>query len=160
MVRAAKPQANRTDLLSPAISPTMPGQPNGNPNQPNVQATGLPYGESGQLHQGQSAAPLPNSQGSQLAQAIQDAHNTPAPNQTGLTPLDAPTERPYEHVMTGASGPFGIGAPAATPPAPAAGAGENGQANDQLANLFDQIAQASGSQRMQELAAQARSHSS
>src|ERR1019366_2728336 len=157
MVRAAKPQANRTDLLSPAISPTMPGQPNGNPNQPNVQATGLPYGESGQLHQGQSAAPLPNSQGSQLAQAIQDAHNTPAPNQTGLTPLDAPTERPYEHVMTGASGPYGVGTPAAAPQAP--GGGENGQVNSQLANLFDQIAQVSGSSRMQELAQQARSNS-
>jgi hypothetical protein len=158
MVRAAKPQANRTDLLAPTPSPQMPGQPNGRPNQPVTVPTGLPYGQAGQMAQGESAAPLPNSQGSQLAQALQDAkQSTPSPEQTGLTPLDAPSERPYEHVMTGASGPFGIGAPAAGPP-PAAGSGENGQMNGQLANLFDMIAQVSGSTRMQQLAQQARSN--
>jgi hypothetical protein len=158
VVRAAKPQANRTDLLTPAIHPTMPGQPNGNPAQPDVQPTGLPYGQSQQLNQAQQAAPVPNTQGSQLAQAIQDAKNTPSPQgQTGLTPLDAPTERPYEHVMTGASGPFGVGQQAAAP-TPPAGQGENGQANSQMAQLFDQIAQISGSSRMQQLAQQARSN--
>lgn len=153
MVRAAKPQANRTDLLAPTPKPDYAGQPNGRPEQPDVVPTGLPYGQAGAMRQGEQAAPLPNTQGSQLAEAIQGAKQMPAPTQSGLTPLDASTERPWEHVMTGASGPYGIGQPAAQPQA---GQGENPQMNSQIADLLDQIGAISGSSRMQALAQQAR----
>ena len=154
MVRAAAPQANRSDLLVPAVHPQIPGQANGRPNQPDVQPTGLPYGQSQALNQSQAAAPVPNTQGSQLAQAIQDARGMAPPGGTGLTELGAPTERPYEHIMTGASGPGGIGQPVAPQVPPTQG--ENSQVNSQLADLFDAIAQASGSNRMKNLAQQAR----
>ena len=155
MVRAAAPQANRSDLLVPAVHPQIPGQANGRPNQPDVQPTGLPYGQSQALNQSQAAAPVPNTQGSQLAQALEGARQMAPPGGTGLTELGAPTERPYEHIMTGASGPGGIGQPVAPQVPPTQG--ENSQVNSQLADLFDAIAQASGSNRMKNLAQQARS---
>jgi hypothetical protein len=157
MVRAATPgpQANRSDLLVPAVHPQIPGAPNGRPNQPDVQPTGLPYGQSQALNQSQAAAPVPNTQGSQLAQALEGARQMAPPGGTGLTELGAPTERPYEHIMTGASGPGGIGQPVAPQVPPTQG--ENSQVNSQLADLFDAISQASGSNRMKNLAQQARS---
>lgn len=133
------------------VRPSIPGQPNGLPNQPNVQPTGLPYGQNQQLHQAQAQAPIPNTQGSQLDQALHDARTQmPSPQQVGLTPLDAPTERPNEHVMTGAQPPNGIG-----PPAGGMQAGPQVGQNA-MADLLDQMAQASGSSALAEMAQKAR----
>ncbi len=54
--KPASPNNNRTDLNVPRIVEAA-GQPNG---APNVQATGLPYGEALALHRMQSAVPITN----------------------------------------------------------------------------------------------------
>lgn len=140
MARARKPQANRTDLLSPEPKPRFsvanPG--NGRAAQPDVVPSGLPYGQAAPIAaQEQSGGPMPNTQGSQLADAFEAARKgIPGRNQRAITPLNAPTQRPGEHIMTGAMGPNGIGQPvSAPPPAP----------SNAVADSLDAMAAATGS---------------
>ena len=111
MPRARKspvPNNNRTDLNVPKLAEA-PGQPNG---APNVQPTGLPYGESQALHQAQAALPIrnptpqmataPNTQPPDLNQALTDARGMPQ----SPSLLTQPTQRPDEPITAGmATGP-------------------------------------------------------
>lgn len=146
---------NRTDLLSRAPTVKPPGQPNGRPIQADV-PTGLPYGERGRLtsdiantppiagppQMRRAMRPPPATTdftGAGGADAFENAiSNWQAP---AVTPLTAASERPGEHVMTGA-----IGRPNSVLPPAAPG---------NLADLLSGIAQATGSNALAELATRA-----
>lgn len=105
MRRPKQRTGNRTDLPLPAT---------GAASQPVQTATGLPYGEAGQLRSAQNAIPLarqappagPGGPGTppgatpagvDFASALQAARNMVPPDQV----LSRPTERPGEHLLTG-----------------------------------------------------------
>lgn len=140
---------------APVVRPDLPGQPNGRPNQPVTVPTGLPYGQASQMSQGEQSAPLPNGD-AMFAHALEQARTqVPAgqPQLSGVTPMDAPTERPNEHIMTGALQPQGIGAQhpmlggggAGAPDVPAG-------AQSGIAQLLSSMADATGSSKLQHLA--------
>ena len=148
---APGPQANRTDLLTPAVQPQPQGQPNGQPIQV---PTGLPYGENQQLQQAQSAVPLPG-----MPQAP-----TPPPGASGQPPggiaaalgaarqfqmpdmgnFQRGTERPGEAVTAGLPG----------GPAPAPGA-QPTQNTASMASMLTRMAAATGSAALSQLAGRA-----
>jgi hypothetical protein len=70
-----------------------------------------PYGAGTDAIQAQKAIPIANALGQQSAQPVApppSVQQSPVPQApVTVTPLDAPTQRPNEHVMTGA--PIGPG---------------------------------------------------
>lgn len=145
MPRARKANVNRTDLMAPKVRPEPAGQPNGHPakvSMPKV-PNGLPYGERQQMEQSMRQVPVPNTAPSGMIdkQALQSGDwRTPV-----LTPLDAPSERPFEHVMTGA-----IGQPTATPTSQMAGL-QGGS----IGSLLQQLSTMTGSDTLADLARRA-----
>lgn len=123
-------------------APTNP-QPNGRPTQADV-PTGLPYGEAGQLKQQIANTPPPPPGITPQAHAARQALSAmPQPN---LTPLFAPTERPNESVLAGAArGGVGPVNPMALPQTP----------NSSVSQILSQVAAATNSPKLRELAAQA-----
>lgn len=140
MPRTAKPQANRTDLLTPGPQGTPPGQ--GQPNGQPVQVpTGGAYGEAQQLQQAQQAVPLPQSAPSStfdMQAAMAAAKNFQKPSLGALT---RPTERPNEPVTAGLPG------SPVQPPAP--------RQTGNLSSMISAVAQSSNSAALSQLAARA-----
>jgi len=133
------------------------GQPNGRIPQ-GIVPRGLPYGEGGQLRHDLSQTPAPPGISDHAAKARAAMHAAgwqPGQNgimrPPGLTPLFAPTQRPWEPVTAGA--------PAAEGPTnPMAQAGmAQTPGGSSMAALLSQAAQASGSSTLQELATRAQS---
>lgn len=135
-------KTNRTDLMAPKAPLVGAGQPNGQAKDgiPRV-ATGQPYGQAGQQQADLKTAPTaqPGTPAIDLSTSLK-SRGWAKPN---LTPLDAPTERPGEHVTTG-----NIGTPSAIPSSQILQL-KTGDVSDTLT----QLSQMTGSAELQGLAA-------
>ena len=125
------------------------GQPNGRiPGGANAAAIGtgspLPFGQATQLRQAMADTPVPPGV-HPLAHAAHMALRNYQPN---VTPLDAPTTRPWEPVTAGA--PLDAG-----PTNPMAAASVAGPIGTSVADMLTNAANAGGSPTLQRLAAQA-----
>lgn len=133
-----KAYSNRTDMNAVRTLPAMA-------------PTGLPYGEHKQLVDMQQTVALPAAAGPPAAPSAADAApSPPLPAPGGLGAFDRPSERPTEPVTAGSAHGPGPGLEALNLGGPALG----GQT---MAALLEQVAAASGSTDLAQLAQKARS---
>ncbi len=158
MARARKPQAPgvRSDgeVTPGSLAAPNQGQPNGRPRAAVTQTLAgagaggpMPYGMAGQLQQAAAQTPLPpgvTPEGHAAAQSLAAHFRSVQAGPRAVTPLMAPTERPFEPVTAGA--PMGAGPtnPMATPPVAPQDAN--------VAQILSQAADASGSPTLRALA--------
>jgi hypothetical protein len=101
--RRPKPPTVRGDGRSQPgnLAPPGAGQPNGRGLSPDAVPTGLPYGEGGALRAALGGTPQPPAPPGISPQA-HAAHMALRGYRPNVTPLSAPTERPWEPVTAGA----------------------------------------------------------
>lgn len=85
--RSKQAYGNRTDL---------------NGKIPKAAPTGMPYGENKKLMDAQSAVPMSNPE-METAAPMAPEGSTPMAQKVTPVPLTAPTERPNENILTGAT---------------------------------------------------------
>jgi hypothetical protein len=155
--RKANPSVRSDGELTPGTAQVPgAGQPNGRGPRPAVtQALAgagagapMPQGMQGQLQQDAAATPAPPG----VSDAAHAAHVAARGYQHNVTPLFAPTERPWEHVTAGAPLAPGPTNPMAMP--------MPGQDNASIASILENAAEASGSPTLQALADRANATSS
>ena len=152
MPRKVKAPSVRSDGVATAGSLVAPGgQPNGRPPRGAVTqaAAGagaggpMPYGQAGQLQADAANTPLPP--GEAAYQAVTNHLKAVQSGPKKITPLFAPTERPFEHVTAGSPMSPGPTNPMAQTPASA-------MQSASVASILQQVAQASGSPSIAALA--------
>lgn len=163
MPRARKPQAPgvRSDGQPTQGNLATPGQGQPNGNRPRSAVTKtlaaagagepMPYGQSGQLQDAAAATPLPpgvTPEGNSARQMLVHHFRAVQSGPKAVTPLFAPTERPFEPVTAGA--PLDSG-----PTNPMALAGLSAPAAANAATILSQAADASGSPQLRALAQRA-----
>ena len=156
MARARKPQAPgvRSDgeVTPGSLAAPNQGQPNGRPRAAVTQTLAgagaggpMPYGMAGQLQQAAAQTPLPpgvTPEGHAAAQSLAAHFRSVQAGPRAVTPLMAPTERPFEPVTAGA--PMGAGPtnPMALPQ----------MQDSSIVSILQQAAQASPSPTLRALA--------
>ena len=154
MPRKVKAPSVRSDGVATAGSLVAPGgQPNGRPPRGAVTqaAAGagaggpMPYGQAGQLQADAANTPLPP--GEAAYQAVTNHLKAVQAGPKKITPLFAPTERPFEHVTAGS--------PMSPGPTNPMAMGPGAMGATSVVQILQQAAAASGSSVLQALAARA-----